>query len=64
MIHKNLLSMIFLLVLVNILMYLVPTFAPSLKREFIIPYQLWFSGLAILWAFLPSKKNLIYKINK
>ena len=64
MIHKNLLSMIFLLVFVNILMYLVPTFAPSLKQEFIIPYQLWFSGLAILWAFLPSKKNLINKINK
>jgi|MDTE01.1.fsa_nt_gb hypothetical protein len=64
MIHRNLLTMIFLLVFVNLSLYLIPSFAPSMKKEYIVPYQLWFSGLAILWAFLPQKKNLINKINK
>ena len=64
MIHKNIFLMVFLLVFVNLAMYLTPTFAPSIKRELIMPYQLWFSGLAILIAFLPHKKNLIDKINK
>ena len=32
--------------------------SPSMKKENIVPYQLWFSGLAILWGFLPQKKNL------
>jgi len=45
-------------------MYLTPTFAPSIKRELILPYQLWFSGLAILIAVLPYEKDLINKINK
>ena len=56
--------LIFLLVFVNLTMYLIPTFAPSMKKEFIMPYQLWFNGLAVLLAFLPQKKNLIDKINK
>jgi len=64
MIHKNILLLLFLLVFVNFVMYLTPTFAPSVKRELIVPYQLWFSGLAILFIFLPYKKTLIYKINK
>ena len=54
----------FLLVFVNLTMYLIPTFSPSTKKEFIMPYQLWFNGLAVLLAFLPQKKNLIDKINK
>ena len=64
MIHKNILLLIFLLVFVNLSMYLIPTFAPSMKKEFIMAYQLWFNGLAVLLAFLPQKKNLISKINK
>ena len=56
--------LIFLLVFVNLSLYLIPTFAPSMKKEFIMPYQLWFNGLAVLLAFLPQKKNLISKINK
>lgn len=64
MIHKNLFLMFFLLIFVNLMMYLTPTFAPSIKRELILPYQLWFSGLAILIAVLPYEKDLINKINK
>ena len=64
MIHKNILLLIFLLIFVNLTMYLIPTFAPSMKKEFIMHYQLWFNGLAVLLAFLPHKKNLIDKINK
>ena len=50
MIHKNILLLIFLLVFVNLSLYLIPTFAPSMKKEFIMPYQLWFNGLAVLLA--------------
>jgi hypothetical protein len=64
MIHRNILTVIFLLVFVNLSLYLIPSFSPSMKKEYIVPYQLWFGGLAILWAFLPQKKNLINKINK
>ena len=64
MIHKKILLLMFLLVFVNLTMYLIPTFSPSMKKEFIMPYQLWFNGLAVLLAFLPQKKNLIDKINK
>lgn len=64
MIHKNVFLLIFLLVFVNIAMFLIPTFSTSTSRELIMPYQLWFNGLAILMAFLPTKKHLIDKINK
>jgi hypothetical protein len=64
MIHKNILLMIFLLVFVNLTMFLIPTFSPSMTKAQIMPYQLWFNGLAIMFAFLPHKKNLIDKINK
>ena len=64
MIHKKIFLLIFLLIFVNLAMYLTPTFAPNIKKEFIIPYQLWFNGLAIFITFLPSKKNLINLVNK
>ena len=63
-IHKNLLLLIFLLVFVNLTMLLIPTFAPSMSQKLIMPYQLWFNGLAVMFAFLPHRKTLIDKINK
>ena len=64
MIHKNVFLLIFLLIFVNISLFLIQSFSTSMSRELIVPYQLWFNGLAILMAFLPTKKHLIDKINK
>lgn len=64
MIHKKIFLFVFLIVFVNIMFYLIPTFAPSVKRTFILPYQLWFMALVIFLVFLPHKKTLIHRINK
>ena len=62
MIHKNILLLLFLLVFVNLAMFLIPSFSTSMTKQLIMPYQLWFNGLAILMVFLPTKKHLLDKI--
>jgi hypothetical protein len=62
MIHKNVFLLIFLLVFVNLAMFLIPSFSTSMTKQLIMPYQLWFNGLAILMVFLPTKKHLLDKI--
>jgi len=49
---KRILLIIFLFFFVNTAMYLIPTVAPNITKELIIPYQLWFNGLAILITML------------
>ena len=55
MIQKQILLYIFLIIFINFSLFLIPTISPNINTGLILPYQMWFNGLALFLVLFPKK---------